>query len=173
MKHGEERRRKEEGMGALPWMPLLDHVKYANCDYVKTVRGSVNPTTMVLVPPSTNHISFDRAYSLRAMGTHRIPRVYSRCPKSVHTARHTRAPTLVYALLSLVYNVEPYILDTAFSSFDTFFLFFTCCDFMALTRRYSLGFFAYVQWDDTTEVSYRCYIPRKLFPWISAVKTFE
>lgn len=111
MKHGEERRRKEEGMGALPWMPLLDHVKYANCDYVKTVRGSVNPTTVVLVPPSTNHISFDRAYSLRSMGTHRIPRVYSRCPKSVHTARHTRAPTFfsrLYTTQSRTYLTPPF-----------------------------------------------------------------
>lgn len=68
-------------------MPLLDHVKYANCGYAEAL--------LVLVLPSTNYISFGRMCVARAMGTHRIPRVYAPCPKTVHTVKYTRAPTFL------------------------------------------------------------------------------
>lgn len=83
----EERERERRRTPFLPSMPLLDHVKYANCGYAEAL--------LVLVLPSTNYISFGRMCVARAMGTHRIPRVYAPCPKTVHTVKYTRAPTFL------------------------------------------------------------------------------
>ena len=81
--------RERERAPFLPSMPVLGHVKYANCGYAEAL--------LVLVLPSTNYISFGRVYvcSPRPMGTRRIPRVYAPCPKTVHTVKYTRAPTLL------------------------------------------------------------------------------
>lgn len=83
-----EGEREREWVPFLPSMPLLDHVKYANCGYAEAL--------LALVLPSTNYISFGRMCVARAtMGTHRIPRVYAPCPKTVHTVKYTRAPTFL------------------------------------------------------------------------------
>lgn len=84
-----EEDRERERAPFLPSMPVLGHVKYANCGYAEAL--------LVLVLPSTNYISFGRVYvcSPRPMGTRRIPRVYAPCPKTVHTVKYTRAPTLL------------------------------------------------------------------------------
>lgn len=118
--------RERERAPFLPSMPVLGHVKYANCGYAEAL--------LVLVLPSTNYISFGRVYvcSPRPMGTRRIPRVYAPCPKTVHTVKYTRAPTLLS--LSL-------LVDTAFSSLDARPSAFccTCCDFAAVNARPDLS----------------------------------
>lgn len=85
-----ERKRRKEGMGALPSMPLLGHVKYANCDYVEA-RASVNASAEMVLP-STNHVSFGPACIARAMGTSHSARVLALSQNRSH-GRHTRAPT--------------------------------------------------------------------------------